>query len=211
MKMGKMRFGYKFIHRMVFYALKLAFGVKVYGDDNVPREGKLVIVSNHISEMDPPLLGSTIPREVYYAAKVGLFRGWLGKIITYLNGVPVRRSGSDKEAIKTLVKVLREDHAVLIFPEGTRSLDPNGMEAKAGVGMIALMAEADLLPVRVMGTHLWKKNFFRPGSMTVQFGHRISLQEMLDSSADRKEAYRKIADEIMRQVQELAKELPEKD
>lgn len=208
MKMGKMRFGYRFVHRFVYYAMKLPFGTRVYGADNVPREGKLLIVSNHISEYDPPILGSTIPREVYYAAKVNLFKGILGKIISYLNGVPVRRSGSDTEAVKTLVRVLREDKAVLIFPEGTRSLDPNGMDPKAGVGMIAMMAKADLLPVRIFGTHLWPKNAFRPGAVTVQFGKRISLQKMLDASVDRKEAYRKIAEEIMRQVQSLANELP---
>jgi 1-acyl-sn-glycerol-3-phosphate acyltransferase len=208
MKMGKMRLGYRFFHRLVYYALKLPLGIRVYGADNVPRGGKLLIVSNHISELDPPVLGSTIPREVHYAAKMSLFKGILGRIIRYLNAIPVRRSGSDKEAVKALVGVLREDKAALIFPEGTRSLDPNGMDPKAGVGMIATMAQSDLLPVRVFGTHLFPKNIFRPGAVTVQFGQVISLQEMIDTTANRKEAYRKIAEEIMRQVQALAAELP---
>lgn len=208
MKPAKMRVSYNFLRLMVQVWAKLYLGMKTYGQDNVPREGRIVLVCNHISEYDPPAVGSVIPRETYYAAKAGLFRGLLGTILRYINGIPVRRQGSDKEAIKAMVKALQEDKAVLIFPEGTRSLDPNGLDPKAGVGMIAMMGDSDLLPIRIAGTREVPKSIFKPGKVTVQFGKRISLSELSKGSADRKETYKKIADEIMAQVRALAEEVP---
>ncbi|MFH0881692.1 MAG: lysophospholipid acyltransferase family protein [bacterium] len=208
MKPGKMRLGYNFLRLLVLGWAKLYLGMKVFGQDNIPREGRIIIVANHISEYDPPAVGSCIPRETCYAAKAGLFKGFVGRLIRYVNGIPVRRRGSDKEAIKAMINGLQEDKAVLIFPEGTRSLDPNGLDPKAGVGMIAVMAESDLLPVRVAGTREVPKSIFRPGHVTVQFGKRISLADLAKGSANRKETYQKIADEIMRQVRRLAEESP---
>ncbi len=208
MKPGKMRLGYNFFRLSVMAWAKLYLGLKIYGQDNVPREGRIILVANHISEYDPPAIGCCIPREAYYAAKVGLFKGFVGRLLRYVNGIPVRRSGSDKEAIKAMIKVLREDKAVLIFPEGTRSLDPNGRDPKAGVGMIALMAKSDLLPIRITGSREVPKSIFKPGKVKVQFGKRISLAELSEDSKDRKETYKKIAEEIMRQVRVLTVEIP---
>ncbi len=203
MKLAPMRPGYRFVTLFVMILARIFFGLKVYGRENVPLDGRILFVCNHLSQLDPPIVGSLIPREVGIAAKIQLFKGIIGKLIAYLNSIPVKREGSDKEAIKAMVKRLREDKSVMIFPEGTRTLDPDGAKAKAGVGMIAMMGKADIVPIRIDGSHLFPKNLFKPGGITVRFGDVIKLDEILDDSVDKKEAYKKIAEALMDRVHEM--------
>ncbi len=123
------------------------FGLRMRGLENVPLSGRLLVAPNHIAVYDPPIIGTCLPRECYFAAKNQLFKGWLAKFFLYVNAIPVRRTGSDKEAIKKLSALLREEKAVMIFPEGTRADDPEkGLDPKSGVGLLAVRNKADILP-----------------------------------------------------------------
>lgn len=206
MKRGKMRFGYLFVRTVVRIIAHVLVGVRVEGAERVPRTGKVLLVANHISNLDPPVLGVEIPREIHFAAKQELFKGAMGYFFRYMNCIPVRRQGSDKESIKAMVQRLREGNAVLIFPEGTRTLDPSGGPAKAGVGMLARMAEADLLPIRVDGSHKATFNPFRRTPITIRFGDVIRLEDVLDEAPSRKEAYRVIADRVMERIRAMGLE-----
>ncbi|MBZ0264550.1 1-acyl-sn-glycerol-3-phosphate acyltransferase [bacterium] len=199
MKTGKMRFGYRLTGWTSTLFFKVVFGLRIYGRENVPITGKLLVVSNHLSNFDPPVVGGIVPREIYFAAKIQLFKGLLGKLITYLNAIPVRRTGSDKEAIKALAEKLKEDKAVLIFPEGTRTLDPEGIKPKAGVGMLAVMSGADLIPVRVTNSENLKKTFWKR-NLKVRFGTPIRLQEVLDKELPRRETYTYVTERLMEQI-----------
>ncbi len=203
MKKAPMRLGYWLSAMLVKTVMRLLFGLQIRGIENVPLSGRLLFVSNHVATLDPPIVGAAIPREVYFAAKIQLFKGLIGKYIRYHNAIPIRRSGSDKEAIRALSNKLKENMAVLIFPEGTRSRDTNGIAAKAGVGLLARMSNSDLLPIRIDGTIELKKALFRRGGIKVTFGKVIHLAQLLADNPHRKEAYRRITEAIMDKVRTM--------
>jgi len=206
MKTAPMRFGYRFVAWLVRTALRVLFGLRIRGRENVPLRGTLILVSNHVAAIDPVAIGSVVPREIHFAAKRELFKGLVGKLITYLNAVPIRRSGSDKQAIRTLTGVLRNGGAILIFPEGTRRREANLQEYKGGVGMLAMMGGADMLPLRVDGSKNLKKTLLRRSRLQVTFGRLVPLAPLIEDDPPRKEAYRRIAEAVMAEVIRLRDE-----
>ena len=132
---------------------KIYFCGKVNGADKVPRQGKLIVVSNHASVFDPPLLSAAIPRPVSYMAKQELFAvNGLRQLITSLGAYPVNREGSDRKAIRQAISRIEEGWATGIFLEGTRTPDGKIHDPKLGAALIAAKAKAPLLPVCLCGT-----------------------------------------------------------
>ena len=129
------------------------FRGKVTGREKVPLEDKLIVVSNHASVFDPPLISAAIPRPVSYMAKQELFEvNGLRQLITSLGAYPVNRTGFDRRAIRQAVSRLEEGWATGIFLEGTRTKDGKIHEPKLGAALIAAKANAPLLPVCLCGT-----------------------------------------------------------
>lgn len=144
-------------HLANFFVVKPIFSTyfrgKVTGREKVPLEGKLIIVSNHASAYDPPLLSAGIPRPVSYMAKQELFtEGFFGNLIKSLGAYPVNREGFDRRAIRQAVSRLEEGWATGIFIEGTRTPDGKIHDPKLGAALIAAKAQAPLLPVALCGT-----------------------------------------------------------
>ena len=132
---------------------KLYFRGEVQGRDKVPLEDKLIVVSNHASVFDPPLISAAIPRPVSYMAKKELFDvNGLSALITSLGAYPVNREGFDRRAIRQAVGRLEEGWATGIFLEGTRTPDGKVHDPKLGAALIAAKAKAPLLPVCLCGT-----------------------------------------------------------
>ncbi len=127
-------------------------GVKIEGRENVPAGGCL-IVSNHVSFMDPTTVGWAVAREIFYLGRKSLFKppfwSWF---LPICNVLPIDRDAHDISGLRRIIKMLKEGHAVLLFPEGTRSQDGTIQPAEPGAGMIALKAGVPILPVRVFGT-----------------------------------------------------------
>ena len=203
MKRQRRRFFYWLIQFLVGLYYRIVFGVKIYGKENIPLEGSLIVACNHRTLSEPPLVGAFTPREMYFAAKQQLFVFPLAGILRYVNCIPIRRSGSDKEAIKVLSTSLKEGKAVLIFPEGTRTLNPEDAQIKAGVGMLAVMAKADVLPVRVDGTGRTAYSIFHRGTMTITYGKVIRLADVMQDDLPRREAYHLIAERVMTHIRAL--------
>lgn len=165
--------------RIQYYGGKLAellFGLTVSGRAGVPRRGGLIIACNHISELDPPVLGCTIPRPVAFMAKVELFRHRFGEFfLGKLNAFPVNRSAIDTRALRTAVDMLKRGEAVVIFPEGTRSHDGRLLPVKAGIGLVAVSSGVPVLPAFIWGTDKAGRAFRRSGaSFSVNFGKLIT-------------------------------------
>ena len=172
---------YKISHFVQVTALKLFAEYEVAGKENVPATGALIIVSNHLGNIDPPMLVSSIPRRVYFLAKSGLFRGAFAKwFLASYGAFSVNREGTDVRAYRWVVDQLKNDKAVVLFPEGTRS--QNGMrEAKQGVAQIALRAGTPILPVGITGTERmgsWARVFFPTGAIRVSIGKTFRLPEI---------------------------------
>lgn len=126
--------------------------MRVFGTENVPRNGPVIVASNHVSYFDPPLLGTASPRRIEYMAKEELFRiPLLGPAIRAVGAYPVDRRGSAASAIKRSVEVLRRGGAIGIFPEGGRNLHGSA-EARAGVALLASLGKAPVVPARLLGT-----------------------------------------------------------
>ncbi|MBI2871851.1 MAG: 1-acyl-sn-glycerol-3-phosphate acyltransferase [Chloroflexi bacterium] len=125
---------------------------EVEGRESVPRKGRLIIVANHQSNMDPPLIAATMPRRVYFLGKKELFANRLFSVILDAWGVyPVGRSGHDFSALLRSVQLLEQEKALVVFPETTRN--PRGMRRSApGVAYLALKTGAPILPVGITGT-----------------------------------------------------------
>lgn len=130
----------------------LAFRVRVFGQNRVPKTGGVLVVSNHQSFLDPLLVGVGLGRSVSYMARDTLWRrkafGWL---ITGLNCFPVARGGRDIAALREAVKRLRRGECLVVFPEGTRSRDGNLGTLLQGVVAIADRAGVPIVPAMVDG------------------------------------------------------------
>ena len=129
------------------------FRGEVEGREKVPLEDKLIVVSNHASVFDPPLISAAIPRPVSYMAKKELFDvTGLSGLITSLGAYPVNRAGFDRRAIRQAIGRLDEGWATGIFLQGTRTADGKVNDPKLGAALIAAKAKAPLLPVCLCGT-----------------------------------------------------------
>jgi 1-acyl-sn-glycerol-3-phosphate acyltransferase len=196
---------YAFLKPIAVFLMRAWFGLRVRGAEHVPASGPALIVSNHQSILDPPVIGGAARRQIYFLAKAELFRiPMFGSLIRALHARPVRREGSDPGALRTAAQLLGEGKALLVFPEGTRSLNGRLGEGKPGVGMLAVTSGAPVVPVYVSGTleALPKGSAWpRRSQVSVSFGPALHFKPR--NGAGRKERYREAAVEMMRGIAEL--------
>jgi 1-acyl-sn-glycerol-3-phosphate acyltransferase len=139
---------------LVFPVFRLLFRGRTAGNANVPMEGALVVVANHGSHLDPPLLGHALGRPVAFMAKAELFKvPLLGPIIRACGAYPVARGASDREAIRTATDRLEEGWATGVFIDGTRQSDGRVNHPQAGAALLAARAGVPLLPVAIINSH----------------------------------------------------------
>ncbi len=142
------------ISRALAWALfRTFFGFRVEGRDHEPRSGPVIVVSNHLSDLDPLVVGAALRRRVGYMAKHELFvnplvRWW----ITACGGFPVRRGEPDRRALRTALELLQRGGVLVMFPEGTRGLDRTLRPPEPGTAMLAMRTRAAILPLAVLGT-----------------------------------------------------------
>jgi 1-acyl-sn-glycerol-3-phosphate acyltransferase len=162
---------------------RLIFRTHIVGRDRVPRRGGLLVVCNHISFADPPLLGVAMPRPVEFMTMVELFRKpWLARLLRTVGCFPVDRSRIDHRAAREAIRRLRAGRCVVIFPEGgirhtEQSVLGGDPVFKPGAGSIALLGEAAILPIIVRGSRkvYVGRNWLRRETMSVTFGCPFSL------------------------------------
>lgn len=138
---------------------------RIYGAENVPHEGPLVVVSNHASDFDPPIVSCAMQRPVAFMAKEELFRiPVLKQGIQLYGAYPVKRGAADRSAIRSALNCLSGGWAVGLFLQGTRTADARIPEPKLGAALIAAKAKVPLIPVSLWGTEA----IFRKGSPVPQ-------------------------------------------
>lgn len=190
---------YKFARLLCRMILVLLRRWEVRGVENLSNIGGLVLVSNHTSYWDPVVVGCAFNRQVHFMAKSELFSiPLLGTAIRILGAFPVRRDKSDRNAIRTAVKLLEKGSVVGVFPEGTRSRTGEMLKLHLGAAMLAFKAGVPILPVAVSGT----RGVF--GKITIQVGKPIFSQGGAKASkADLENA----SDQVMEQIAGLLEDV----
>ena len=147
---------FKIVKTLIRFVLFFVFRIKVYGKENMPKEGGLIVAINHRSMWDVPVAGSCIPRRLGFMAKAELFKNKVfGYIISNLGAFPVQRGKGDIGAIKMALSRLRSGDIVAMFPEGKRVKESESASAKQGAVMLATRAEVPVVPVRIKGKYRW--------------------------------------------------------
>ena len=151
----KPSFTYRLVSSLlVFPVFRLLFRGSTAGNNLVPMQGPLVVVANHGSHLDPPLLGHALGRPVAFMAKAELFSiPLLGRVIRACGAYPVRRGASDREAIRTATERLEEGWATGVFLDGTRQSDGRINNPLPGAALLAARTGAPLLPVAIHNSH----------------------------------------------------------
>ena len=185
------------VFRLLFYTV---FRTRVYGRENIPKEGAVILAANHASNIDPPLMASLIERPVSYMAKIELFENPIfGAAIRRCHAFPVKRGASDRGAIKAAVTVLKEGHMLGLFPEGTRSKTGELQKAEAGIALIASMTGAPIVPVAILNSHHIFANGGLLPQLRIMYGAPISFQGDRKS----KEALDAFSAEIMAHIERM--------
>ncbi|MBR2214528.1 MAG: 1-acyl-sn-glycerol-3-phosphate acyltransferase [Selenomonadaceae bacterium] len=176
---------------------KLFFRAEIIGRENMPREGAVILAANHMSNWDPPFLACFLFRPVSYMAKVELFKNPIfGAAITKCHAFPVKRGGADKSAIKTAVNVLKEGRCLGLFPEGTRSRDGHLKKAEAGVGLIAALTKAPVVPAAILGTErMFKAGSFFP-KLKLIYGSPLRFEGNQKNKEELAQFSQRVMDEI---------------
>ena len=177
---------------------------QVKGKENIPDQGPLLIVANHLNLADPPILGVAIGRKATFMAKEELFHAKLpGYFVRNFGAFPVRRGGLDRKALKQAEQYLAQGLALIMFPEGKRSKDARLQPAFPGSALIASRIGAPILPVGIIGAENIKGLTWwlhRP-KITVNIGH--TFQSPPASSKLTKTELAGITNSIMEHIAEL--------
>ena len=165
----KINFYQKLIYQLVsqviiFPIYKLIFRGNLIGKENIPKNGSFILVSNHGSLLDPPLLGHAVGRNISFMAKSELFRiPFLGFIIRSCGAYPVKRGIVDKTTIKIACEKLSTNNSIGIFIDGTRQKDGRVNKPKQGAALLSFKNQKLLLPVAIINSHrLIRLKFFIP-------------------------------------------------
>lgn len=160
------------------FLLRVVVRWKVTGRENVPIAGAVIVVSNHLNNADPPILGAAIAkRRIRFMAKVELFKMPFGAIIKLWDAFPVRRFDADLGAMLTAERILKKGGVIGMFPEGTRSRTGYIGEPHKGTALIALRSGATVLPCAMTGTETLRNplTLLRRPRFTVRIGEPILL------------------------------------
>ena len=164
---------------IVFYTLRLIWGFRCTGQERLPRQGGILVVSNHQSLLDPPACGSATRERPYtIIARESLFRFRpFAMLIRSYGAVPIERGSGDLGALRMAIKQLGMGRAVFMFPEGTRNDDGRTKAFKPGIALLARRAKATIVPMAIEGAHdIWPKSRrwpFLHGKLQAEIGEPI--------------------------------------
>lgn len=146
-------FWYSALRGLAIVVFKIFFAIKIEGKENIPYRGGVILASNHLSYLDPIVLGIFVPRRVNFMAKEELFENFFFRwLIIKLGAFPIKKEKIDRITYKKILKLLEKEEVVVLFPEGTRSIDGRIGQLQAGTARIALKANVPLIPIVVRGT-----------------------------------------------------------
>lgn len=179
------------------------YDFRVIGAENMKFNGPALIVANHVSFLDPLLIGQAFDEPLYFFARKTLFNHPLmGRLLRSWQTIPVDRDKPDASSLKQTIRLLKSGKKVLMFPEGTRSHDDQLQKAEAGVGLFIAKSKAPVLPVRIHGTfEAFPRGakFIRQAQVTLVVGEPY-LPNLKTQAAEGRDLYQALADEVMERI-----------
>ena len=187
------------LYRLIRGVLRIYFQVfgrwVVKGEENIPAEGGFIVVSNHVSNWDPPILATLMPKQVFFMAKDEFFHmPLIGPLFRHLGAFPVKRGKPDRGALRHALDLLVAERVLGIFPEGTRNITGKLLEPQPGVALLAIKSGKPVLPVGI------KRG--RGGRFVVNVGNPL----VAGGENNKKEELHELARQIMAAVGRLLEE-----
>ena len=189
---------YNFMLKFFSIFTKTFFKFEVIGIDNIPKERNLIIAANHKSNLDPIFIASAVNkrRKMTAVAKEELFKNKiLASILNKVEIIPINRTNPGLGTIKRNLKYIKNNYALVMFPEGTRSKTDDFNDAKAGLSLFATKAKAEIVPCTIYSSY----KLFKPAK--VYFGEPISLEQYYKQKLT-SEDHTRIAGEVMDVIKE---------
>lgn len=177
-----------------------------HGSEHVPRQGGVLLVSNHVSLLDTLIIGAATDRELHFMGANTFYRipgfGWL---LTKFNGFSIKRGTPDRQALREALSRLQTGKALLVFPEGTRSVDGRLGEMKKGVSFMIHHSGVPVIPVFIKGAERFLPRgakFIRPAKLSVTFGPPIDFTG-IEGIAQKQELYQQMSEQIRQAISVL--------
>ena len=200
---------YRWGHRLTNLFCKTVGRLEAHGVAHIPREGGVLLISNHVSFLDPVIIGSAANREIHFMARSTAFDiPGLGKLISVYNAYPVNRGAPDLGALRKTISLLQAGNVVLMFPEGTRSVDGTLGKARDGACFIAHRAGVPTLPVFHSGAErVLPRNSkrLRRSKLRVIFGEPLELTT--EAFETRREMYQHMGNQMMAAIADLRNQM----
>ena len=205
---------YRFFHRLARFLFWLGFRRKVHHAEILEQhkhEGAL-LASNHVSYLDPPLVGCTVRHTIFFLARKTLFRfkvsGWL---FPRLHALPVDQERPEMSSLRRIIRLVKGGRQIVVFPEGERTLDGKIKDPQPGMGLVIAKSRPLIIPMRIFGAYeampRGRSNVIRFTQIHLVVGQPFRFtDEELDAAKD-KDSYYKLAQKVMEKIGEI--ELPE--
>lgn len=186
---------YKVFQGIFFIVFKVLYRTEIIGIEKVPKDERIIICANHKSNLDPIFISANFKKQIHWMAKKELSKNFLVKgFLERLGAFFIDRDSADIKAMKTAMRLLKENNIVGIFPEGTRVKEVDYTNAKAGVSLIAHRTKSTIVPVYIDGDY----RVFR--KMKLVFRDPIDLKELPKQST---EQYEVISQNILKTIYEI--------
>lgn len=191
---------YRAVRLLALIACKVLFRLRVQGLEYIPKKGGFILASNHVSYLDPIVLGAICPRKLNFMSKEELFcHPLISWFLSKVGAFPVRRDSADLSSLKYALRCLKIGEALILFPEGSRRFDVASTEPYAGIGFLTAKSDVPVIPAFVDGTEKALPRgakFIRPAKISVHFGKQISIE--------RRVPYQDVAKHIMENIRHLS-------
>ena len=179
-------------------------GLEVRGERHLPPSGGVVVAANHISYLDPPVIGAAAPRELHFLAREDFFRvPVFGALIRSLGALPIRRGTADLSGLSRAMDRLKQGAALVMFPEGGMMRDGASHPARPGVGMMAVLAQVPIVPCCISGSDRLSRRWREGTRVRVWFGPARPWQDLAGPESDLtpgRALYQRLGEAVMREI-----------